>query len=1110
MTVTFSATAPDFGENTIDITVIDSPEPTPENQDSVVLQVTTTLDENDGGSGGTGLSLRDAILQAVENPNQHFRIQIQAGANYNLTLDGSREQFSQTGDLDIFNSSNITIETIGGDSKAIIDASGLTERDSVFHIRDGSNLDINNVIITGGKQVNSFGLLGSGGGLFINGDSTVSLTDSIVEGNEAAFGGGIYISEGILNLENTKVANNTAQQQGGGIFAREEGFNQVMLNLQDSEISNNNAIFSGGGIGSEGGPTININSTTLKENTATGGPGGGAIYTKGENSDPAVLTINNSIFQGNGAVNSNLGGGAIYGELAQITINGSSFIDNSLSGDRDASGGAIFATDSSNLDIEKTDFEDNTVDVTDGGSGGAIATANQTTVDIKDSNFLGNSASDTGGAVRLLGSTNNLTNVRFEENTANLFGGAATFSNTDETTVNDSWFVSNTSQGDAGAIWLRGGSSQWNNVNFVGNVASGTTDGITEGDGGVSIIDGGNHTFKNITATDNRAEKDAGVFGVKGEDRAVALEIDDSVFERNSAGDDAGVIYIRSNTLDFASANLDGITGRNNTAGGSGGFARFIDGIEVDITDSKLVKNDAAFEGGALSIEGSAVNVVNTELRNNEATFGGGGIRVSLGQLLPVLNSPGVLNIINSQVIGNESTSSEGGGILADQGSVIEVVNTHLNSNQAAIEGAALYAAPSLDLRPAAQVTMINSIAANNVTDKNNDGTGLSAIYISPPLEEGSSNGLPIPSEPAELTIYNSILANTVTGGDEVAPDYGGQAPVIAENNLVGNLQTLLGWDENSNLLNIPPNLVSIGNGLYAPTPESLAINGGDNKFLLPDILDVNGNGDTTEKLPVDSQGGDRIINGIVDIGPIEVTGVSTNETIIGGSGDDRFNGEGGNDLINGKGGKDTLNGGRGNDTLIGGNGNDRLHGGRGKDTLNGGNGNDNLIGGNSNDRLNGGKGKDTLNGGRGKDILLGGSGRDRLNGGVGNDELTGGPSIDQFIFDSNKRFRRNDIGIDTITDFSQTQGDIILLDQKTFTAINSESGTGFSITSEFAIVTNNQQAATSDAVIVYNSENGKLFYNPNGSKAGFGSGGQFATLTNIPLLEAEDFFLRS
>ncbi|NES06598.1 MAG: calcium-binding protein [Okeania sp. SIO2F4] len=136
--------------------------------------------------------------------------------------------------------------------------------------------------------------------------------------------------------------------------------------------------------------------------------------------------------------------------------------------------------------------------------------------------------------------------------------------------------------------------------------------------------------------------------------------------------------------------------------------------------------------------------------------------------------------------------------------------------------------------------------------------------------------------------------------------------------------------------------------------------------------------------------------------------------------------------------------------------------------------------------------------------------GRDRLNGSSGNDTLIGGGSIDRFIFNTNEEFQSEDVGIDEITDFSQTQGDIILLDLTTFTAIDSSSGTGFRIADEFAIVENNQEAATSDAVIVYNSSNGRLFYNPNGSTASFGSGGRFATLTNTPSLEAEDFFLRN
>ncbi|WP_293157581.1 calcium-binding protein [Okeania sp. SIO2C9] len=223
-------------------------------------------------------------------------------------------------------------------------------------------------------------------------------------------------------------------------------------------------------------------------------------------------------------------------------------------------------------------------------------------------------------------------------------------------------------------------------------------------------------------------------------------------------------------------------------------------------------------------------------------------------------------------------------------------------------------------------------------------------------------------------------------------------------------------------------------------------------------------------------------------------------QTLNGGSGNDTLNGSNGNDSLIGGGGQDTLNGSNGNDTLNGGSGNDTLNGGQGSDRLFGTSGNDSLIGRSGNDILLGGSGNDTLEGG---------IGRDRLNGGSGNDTLTGGGSIDRFIFNTNEPFQLEDLGVDAITDFSQAQGDIIILDRKTFTAINSESGVGFSIASELATVTDDELAETADGVIVYNSENGNLFYNPNGSETGFGDGGQFATLINTSPLEAGDFLLR-
>ncbi len=218
---------------------------------------------------------------------------------------------------------------------------------------------------------------------------------------------------------------------------------------------------------------------------------------------------------------------------------------------------------------------------------------------------------------------------------------------------------------------------------------------------------------------------------------------------------------------------------------------------------------------------------------------------------------------------------------------------------------------------------------------------------------------------------------------------------------------------------------------------------------------------------------------------------IDQDRSIEGGSQGDNIIGGTGNDTILGFEGADTLEGNSGNDRISGDESNDLLFGQNGNDTLQGGPGNDILFGENDNDEMNGGGGSDRLNGG---------SGSDSLNGGPGNDTLTGGIGADNFIFAANQELDFNNVGIDEITDFVVGQ-DKIVLDRTTFTAIND--------VIEFATVTSNIDAAISDAIIVYNTESGELFYNSNGSGNGFGDGRQFATLSNQVLLEVEDFIIR-
>jgi Ca2+-binding RTX toxin-like protein len=232
----------------------------------------------------------------------------------------------------------------------------------------------------------------------------------------------------------------------------------------------------------------------------------------------------------------------------------------------------------------------------------------------------------------------------------------------------------------------------------------------------------------------------------------------------------------------------------------------------------------------------------------------------------------------------------------------------------------------------------------------------------------------------------------------------------------------------------------------------------------------------------------------------ISFDGLAGNDSITTGTyADQLFGGDG----------LDTINAGWGNDTLDGGLGNDLLLGNTGNDSLNGGDGDDNLDGGTNNDTLNGGLGNDSLLGGSEADSLIGGVGNDFLNGGEGSDSLTGGEGSDRFIYDRGTSIFSSSFGIDQITDFVSST-DKIVLDKTTFAALTSIVGSGFNISKEFAVVGSDTAAGTAEALIVYSSETGNLFYNQNGVTSGFGSGAQFATLSGITTLSASDFELQA
>ena len=157
-------------------------------------------------------------------------------------------------------------------------------------------------------------------------------------------------------------------------------------------------------------------------------------------------------------------------------------------------------------------------------------------------------------------------------------------------------------------------------------------------------------------------------------------------------------------------------------------------------------------------------------------------------------------------------------------------------------------------------------------------------------------------------------------------------------------------------------------------------------------------------------------------------------------------------------------------------------------------------IGTTGNDTLSGYDGVDHMDGGAGNDTLLAYAGNDRLNGNLGNDVLTGGAGNDTFVFNTLLNAATNK---DTITDFTPGQ-DKIELSRAIFSALPAE-GT---LASFAYLASPSGAAADENHHILYNTTSGALLYDADGN--GQGVAIEFATLTNKPVIKADDFIIVS
>ncbi len=283
------------------------------------------------------------------------------------------------------------------------------------------------------------------------------------------------------------------------------------------------------------------------------------------------------------------------------------------------------------------------------------------------------------------------------------------------------------------------------------------------------------------------------------------------------------------------------------------------------------------------------------------------------------------------------------------------------------------------------------------------------------------------------------------------------------------------------------------------------------------------------------------------------VTGSAFDDVITGSTGNNVLDGGAGTDTVSfassstavtvslavstaqatGGGGTDTilnfenLTGGTANDTLTGTNGNNVLDGGSGTDTMSGGLGNDTYVVNLTTDVVNeaASSGTDTIvstvtytlsettqinienltlsgtttisgTGHSGANVITGNSGSNILNGMLGNDTLTGGPGVDYYLFNT----ALGATNVDAITDFSVADDTIRLENTGAglFTALTT---TG---TLAAAAFWTGSAAHDADDRIIYNSANGDLWYDADGT--GATAAIKFATLSTGLAMTNADF----
>ncbi len=209
-------------------------------------------------------------------------------------------------------------------------------------------------------------------------EANVTLRNTTIMGGNDGPGGGIYVRNGGLTLENSNIVDNIISTQGAGLF------------LLESDLVMTGSTLSGNEAGDEGGALFFSNSVngkaTISNSTFTDNQAevGGAVYIAS-----GTVDILDSVISGNDASED---GGGIHQPSGTLTVERTTLDDNTAP----AYGGSISTSGDLNLSYS-------TVSNSNAYAGGGLFVGRSGQATISNSTFSGNHAENRGGAISFAG-----------------------------------------------------------------------------------------------------------------------------------------------------------------------------------------------------------------------------------------------------------------------------------------------------------------------------------------------------------------------------------------------------------------------------------------------------------------------------------------------------------------------------------------------------------------------------------------------------------------------------------------------------------------------------------------------------------------------------------